>query len=48
MEIKIINNPITKTELKKIAEDGFGDLIKAAVDIKQGIMAVGGELHMDE
>lgn len=48
MEIKIIKNPITRFELKKIAKDGFGDLVKGAVDIEQGIMALGGEMHMDE
>jgi hypothetical protein len=48
MEIKIIKNPITRFELKKIAQEGFGDIVKAAVDIEQGIMAVSGELHMDE
>jgi hypothetical protein len=48
MEIKIIKNPITRFELKKIAQEGFGDLVKGAVDIEQGIMVLGGELHMDE
>lgn len=48
MEIQIIKNPISKTDLKHIAEERFGDLVKAAVDIEQEIMAVGGELHVDE
>jgi hypothetical protein len=48
MEIKVIKNPITRFELKKIAQEGFGDIVKAVVDIEQGVMAVGGELHMDE
>jgi len=48
MEIKIIKNPITRFELKKIAQVGFGDLVKGVVDIEQGIMALGGEMHMDE
>ncbi len=30
-----------------MAREQFGDFVKAAVDIEQGIMAVGGELHMD-
>ena len=47
-EIRIIKEPITKAELKQIAEQRFGDLVKAAVDIEQEIMAVGGELHIDE
>jgi len=48
MEIKIIKNPILRSELKSIAKEVFGDMVKAAVDIEQGIMAVGGELHIDE
>ncbi len=48
MEIKIIKNPINKKELLKIAKEEFGNLVKAVVDIEQGIMAVGGELHSDE
>lgn len=48
MEIKIIKEPIAVSELKKNAREGFGDLVKAAVDIEQGIMAIGGELHIDE
>ena len=47
-EIRIIKAPITRLELKKIAEERFGDLIKAVVDLEQEIMAVGGELHVDE
>lgn len=48
MEIRIIKEPITRADLKKIAEERFGDMVKAAVDIEQEIMAVGGELHIDE
>lgn len=44
----IIEKPITKDKLKKIAEERFGDLVKGAVDIEQGIMVLGGELHSDE
>jgi hypothetical protein len=48
MEIRIIKEPLSRAGLKKIAEERFGDLVKAAVDIDQEIMAVGGELHIDE
>ncbi|MBL7142068.1 MAG: hypothetical protein ISS83_00135 [Candidatus Pacebacteria bacterium] len=48
MEIKIIKDPISKKELIDMAKEQFGDLIKAVVDIDQGIMAVGGEMHADE
>ncbi len=31
-----------------MAKGQFGDLVKAVVDVGQGIMAVGGEMHADE
>ena len=48
MEIKIVKNSISKKELVDIAKKQFGDLVKAVVDVEQGIMAVGGEMHADE
>ncbi len=48
MEIKIIKDSISKEELKKIAENQFGDFVKAVVDVEKEIIAVGGELHADE
>ncbi len=35
-------------DLDALAKAGFGDLVKAVVDIERGVMAVGGELHSDE
>ena len=48
IDIVIITKKISKNELKQLAEQRFGDLVKAVVDIKRDIMAVGGELHADE
>jgi len=48
MEIKIIKKPITKAELARMAREQFGDMVKAAVDVEQNIMAIGGGLHADE
>ena len=48
MKIKIVEETIDIEELIKIGEEGFGDLIKAVVDIEKEIMAIGGELHADE
>jgi len=48
MPIKIIKTPIKKSELLEIASQEFGDVVKAVVDTKQEIMAIGGELHSDE
>lgn len=47
-EIELISTPLSIAELKEIAARRFGDMVKAVVDIEQGIMAVGGELHADE
>ena len=48
MAIRIVKSTISKNELREIAKDQFGDFVKAVVDIEQGIMAIGGELHADE
>lgn len=48
MAIHIIKEPITKAELAEMAKEEFGDVVKAVVDVEQGIVAVGGELHADE
>lgn len=46
--MKIIKDKITITELKTIAQEMFGNFVKAVVDVEQNIMVVGGELHSDE
>ncbi len=46
--IKIIKDSISKEELRSIAKNQFGDLVKAVVDVEKEIMAIGGELHADE
>jgi len=46
--MRVIKEPIFLSELKVVAEERFGDLVKAVVDVKQEIMAIGGELHADE
>lgn len=47
MEIKTIRNTVSRTKLKKIAENQFGDFVKAVVDVEKEILAIGGELHAD-
>ena len=46
--MKIVETSITLEELKTMAGDRFGDLVKAVVDVTAGVMAVDGELHADE
>ncbi|MCX6721107.1 MAG: DUF5674 family protein [Candidatus Staskawiczbacteria bacterium] len=48
METRIIKQKVNFDELKKIASEGYGEMVKAVVDVDLGIMAVGGELHADE
>ncbi|MCP9449306.1 MAG: DUF5674 family protein [Nitrospira sp.] len=48
MDIRIIRDAITKEELRTIAAQQFGDMVKAVVDVEREIMAIGGELHADE
>lgn len=47
MDIKIVTDKISQEELLKMAKGGFGDMLKAVVDVEKEIMAVGGELHAD-
>ncbi|MFH0852231.1 MAG: DUF5674 family protein [bacterium] len=46
--MKIVENQITIEELREMAKNMFGNLIKAVVDVEKEIMAVDGELHADE
>ncbi len=48
MDITIIRDAVTRHELNDMAKQQFGDMVKAVVDVEQGIMAIGGELHSDE
>ena len=47
METKIVKDKITREELKNLAHEQYGDIIKVVVDIEQKIIGVGGELHVD-
>jgi len=46
--IKIVEDKVSISELQKMAEEMFGNLVKAVVDIEKEIMALNGELHADE
>lgn len=47
MTIKIIKEKITRQKLEDIVKENYGDMVKAVVDIKKEIMAIGGEFHSD-
>ena len=46
--IQIVREPLTLDEVRSRAREQFGEMVKAVVDLEQGIMAMGGELHADE
>ena len=48
MQIVDNNSRVKLDELRKMAEETFGDLVKAAVDITREVMVVDAELHADE
>jgi hypothetical protein len=45
--MKIISQPIKHNELNDMLPGYFGDMIKAVVDIKQGILGLDAELQAD-
>ena len=46
--MQIVKDKISLQELKIMARNTFGHLVKAVVDVEAEIMAVDGELHSDE
>ncbi len=50
MEIIFIDagHPTSREALSNLAKDNFVILVKAVVDVRQRVMAIGGELHADE
>ena len=43
----ICENPISRAELREMADGSFGDMVKAVVDISRGLLAVNADLHAD-
>lgn len=46
--MRIIDQKINLTEVKIMAKELFGDMVKAVVDVERKVMVIGGELHSDE
>jgi hypothetical protein len=42
------DNPASIGELRQLAAGRFGDMVKAVVDLKRGIMLLDAELHADQ
>ena len=45
--MKIVKDALSLDELKAMATAGFGNLVKAVVDLDKGLLAVDAELHSD-
>ena len=45
--MKIIPEKLSFAQLKQMAADGFGDMVKAVVDVDRELLAVDAELHSD-
>lgn len=43
----ILDKPITREELVRLAENFYGDMIKGIVDVDQELLALDAELHSD-
>ncbi|MFA4846034.1 MAG: DUF5674 family protein [Patescibacteria group bacterium] len=47
MPLQLVETTITLAELSILANERFGDMVKAVVDIENRSLAVGSELHVD-
>ena len=45
---QIVGDRISRADLARLAEEQFGDWIKAVVDVSRGLVAIGGDLHADD
>ena len=43
----ILQSTITRAELRTLAANTFGDMIKCVADIREGLMAVDADMHAD-
>ncbi len=46
-QIRILSEPIGRDEAREIGKPWYQELVKGVVDIDQGLIALGGEYHMD-
>jgi len=47
MQIVIVKHPLSRQEWQELAKKNFGEMLKGVVDVRQIIVAAGGELHAD-
>lgn len=47
MDIRIVSDTITEAEIREIAREFYGSIIKGVADIEREVLALGGEYHSD-
>ena len=47
MEMQILLRPITREDLKLIAKNTFGDMVKCVADVRMNLLAIDADLHAD-
>lgn len=47
MNIKVVKESVSTEELKEIAREFYYPMIKGAIDVKEEVIAFGGEYHVD-
>lgn len=45
--MQILQQPITRADLKALAQYTFGDMVKAVADVQKGLLALDADLHAD-
>ena len=45
--ILVLSRRIDVESLRKLAEEGFGEMVKYVVDVDRNLIAIGGDLHAD-
>lgn len=46
-DIHVTSDPIDRKLLRALVDRFFGDMVKLVIDVRRGVVAVGGELHAD-
>ena len=45
--MQILKQPISREELKSIAQNTFGDMVKCVADVRRNLLAIDADLHAD-
>ena len=45
--MQILQKPVSREELKRIAENTFGDMVKCVADVRRKLLAIDADLHAD-